>query len=190
MREPSAIVASRPMLVVTHKVTGSSVRLDRPMEEPGRAMAASPGSRDRVSPSTDSSTEPDRTRNTSSRVMVCGCPVTPGGTSLRQAHNSWLPNAGAASRCSCEQFRCHESERGAPRRHGRKGYVERRPHPDDARARLVVLTEQGWRCARAAEASAVEAVRPWVEILGEERLLALRDELVRLAPSGPIRPSW
>jgi DNA-binding MarR family transcriptional regulator len=72
----------------------------------------------------------------------------------------------------------------------RKGYVERRPHPDDARARLVVLTPQGWQCTRAAEASAVEAVQPWVEILGEERLLALRDELVRLAASGPIRPSW
>ncbi|MEU6849486.1 MarR family transcriptional regulator [Actinacidiphila alni] len=72
----------------------------------------------------------------------------------------------------------------------RKGYVERRPHPDDARARLVVLTDKGWRCARAAEASAVEAVRPWVEILGEERLLALRDELARLAPGGPIRPNW
>lgn len=72
----------------------------------------------------------------------------------------------------------------------RKGYVERRPHPDDARARLVVLTSQGWRCTRAAEASAVEAVQPWVELLGEERLLALRDELIRLAPTGPIRPSW
>jgi DNA-binding MarR family transcriptional regulator len=72
----------------------------------------------------------------------------------------------------------------------RKDYVERRPHPDDARARLVVLTERGRRCTRAAEESAAEAVRPWVEILGEKRLLALRDELIRLAPSGPIRPSW
>ncbi|MET9217591.1 MarR family winged helix-turn-helix transcriptional regulator [Streptomyces sp. NPDC093221] len=72
----------------------------------------------------------------------------------------------------------------------RKGYVERRPHPDDARARLVVLTPQGWRCTRAAEESAAEAVQPWIELLGEERLLALRDELVRLAPTGPIRPSW
>ncbi|MBD0738343.1 MarR family winged helix-turn-helix transcriptional regulator [Streptomyces sp. CBMA29] len=72
----------------------------------------------------------------------------------------------------------------------RKEYVERRPHPDDARARLVVLTPQGRRCTRAAEESAAEAVQPWIELLGEERLLALRDELVRLAPTGPIRPSW
>lgn len=72
----------------------------------------------------------------------------------------------------------------------RKGYVERRPHPDDARARLVVLTDRGRRCTRAAEASAAEAIRPWVEMVGERRLLALRDELVELAPAGPIRPNW
>lgn len=72
----------------------------------------------------------------------------------------------------------------------RKGYVERRPHPDDARARLVVLTEHGWRCTAAAESAAVESVEPWVEILGEKRLLALRDQLLRIAPGGPIRPSW
>ena len=71
-----------------------------------------------------------------------------------------------------------------------KGYVERRPHPDDARARLVVLTARGWRCTEAAEAAAAEAVLPWEEILGERRLLKLRDELVRLAPAGPIRPTW
>lgn len=72
----------------------------------------------------------------------------------------------------------------------KKGYVRRGPHPDDARARLVQLTDLGWRCARAAEEAAVEAVRPWAEMVGEERLLALRDVLVRLAPAGPIRPSW
>lgn len=72
----------------------------------------------------------------------------------------------------------------------RKGYVERRPHPDDARARLVVLTEHGRRCTAAAESAAVESVEPWAEILGEKRLLALRDQLLRLAPAGPIRPSW
>lgn len=71
-----------------------------------------------------------------------------------------------------------------------KGYVERRPHPGDARSRLVLLTDHGWRCTQAAEASAAEAVEPWVEMVGERRLLALRDELVKLAPAGPIRPSW
>jgi DNA-binding MarR family transcriptional regulator len=72
----------------------------------------------------------------------------------------------------------------------RKGYVERRPHPDDARARLLVLTELGWACTRAAEEAAAEAVRPWVELLGEGEVRVLRDQLLRIAPYGPIRPTW
>ena len=72
----------------------------------------------------------------------------------------------------------------------RKGYVERRPHPDDARARLLVLTERGWACTRAAEEAAADAVRPWVELLGEGEVRALRDRLARIAPYGPIRPTW
>jgi DNA-binding MarR family transcriptional regulator len=71
-----------------------------------------------------------------------------------------------------------------------KGYVERRPHPDDARARLIILTEKGWACTRAAEAAMAETVRPWVAALGERRLLALRDDLIRIAPHGPLRPTW
>jgi DNA-binding MarR family transcriptional regulator len=72
----------------------------------------------------------------------------------------------------------------------RRGYVERRPHPGDARARLVVLTELGWTCTRAAEEAAVDAVRPWAELLGESEVRVLCDRLVRIAPYGPIRPTW
>ncbi|MEU2583756.1 MarR family winged helix-turn-helix transcriptional regulator [Streptomyces avermitilis] len=72
----------------------------------------------------------------------------------------------------------------------RKGYVERRPHPGDARARLVVLTERGRACTRAAEEAAAEAVRPWVELLGEGEVGLLRAQLSRIAPAGPIRPTW
>lgn len=72
----------------------------------------------------------------------------------------------------------------------RKGYVERHPHPGDARARLIVLTERGWACTRAAEESAAEAVRPWVELLGEGEVGVLRERLLRIAPYGPIRPTW
>ena len=72
----------------------------------------------------------------------------------------------------------------------RKGYVERRPHPADARARLVVLTESGWACTRAAEEAAAEAVRAWVDVLGESEVHALRDRLLRVAPNGPVRPAW
>ncbi|MDC0768835.1 MarR family winged helix-turn-helix transcriptional regulator [Streptomyces sp. HD] len=72
----------------------------------------------------------------------------------------------------------------------RKGYAERRPHPDDARARLVVLTEQGWACTRAAEEAAAEVVRGWGDVLGEVEVRALLGQLVRIAPYGPIRPAW
>jgi DNA-binding MarR family transcriptional regulator len=72
----------------------------------------------------------------------------------------------------------------------RKGYAERRPYPGDARSRLVVLTERGWACTRAAEEAAADAVRPWVELLGEGEVRVLRDRLARIAPYGPIRPAW
>ncbi|WP_392969112.1 MarR family winged helix-turn-helix transcriptional regulator [Streptomyces sp. LN245] len=71
-----------------------------------------------------------------------------------------------------------------------KGYVERRPHPDDARARLLVLTELGWACTRAAEEAAADAVRAWAEVLGESEMRALRTRLASIAPYGPIRPTW
>lgn len=72
----------------------------------------------------------------------------------------------------------------------RKGYAERRPHPADARARLVVLTERGWACTRAAEEAAAEAVRTWVDVLGESEVRALCGRLGRIAPDGPIKPAW
>lgn len=72
----------------------------------------------------------------------------------------------------------------------RKGYAVRRPHPADARARLVVLTETGWACTRAAEEAAAEAVGAWVEVLGEDEVRVLRDRLLRVAPGGPVRPAW
>jgi DNA-binding MarR family transcriptional regulator len=72
----------------------------------------------------------------------------------------------------------------------RKGYAERRPHPADARARLVVLTERGWACTRAAEEAAAEAVRGWTDVIGEGEVRTLYGLLARIAPNGPVRPSW
>ncbi|MEU6196948.1 MarR family winged helix-turn-helix transcriptional regulator [Streptomyces sp. NPDC047061] len=72
----------------------------------------------------------------------------------------------------------------------RKGYAERRPHPGDARARLIVLTERGWACTRAAEEAAAEVVRGWADVLGEGEARVLRECLGRIAPYGPLRPSW
>jgi DNA-binding MarR family transcriptional regulator len=71
-----------------------------------------------------------------------------------------------------------------------KGYVERQPHPRDARARLIVLTSRGWACTRAAEAAIADTLRQWAAVLGPERLLTLRDDLLRVAPNGPLRPTW
>ncbi|MCT9142884.1 MarR family winged helix-turn-helix transcriptional regulator [Streptomyces violarus] len=72
----------------------------------------------------------------------------------------------------------------------RKGYAERRAHPGDARARLIVLTARGWACTRAAEEAAAEAVREWGAVLGEEEVRILREQLSRIAPRGPVRPAW
>ena len=71
-----------------------------------------------------------------------------------------------------------------------KGYIQRRPHPHDARARLIVLTEKGRACTQAAEAAITDTLGPWEAALGPERLLALRDDLLRVAPGGPLRPAW
>ena len=71
-----------------------------------------------------------------------------------------------------------------------KGYVERRPHPGDARARLIVLTDKGWACTRAADEAAEESLRPWADALGPDRLTALRADLARLATPGRLRPIW
>jgi DNA-binding MarR family transcriptional regulator len=71
-----------------------------------------------------------------------------------------------------------------------KGYVERLPHPRDARARLIVLTEHGRAYTRAADEAAADTVRPWIEALGPDRFHTLVADLVRLNPNGPIRPTW
>jgi DNA-binding MarR family transcriptional regulator len=71
-----------------------------------------------------------------------------------------------------------------------KGYVQRQPHPDDARARLITLTGRGWAAVWAAEAAIADTVRPWAAALGEQRFRALRDDLLGIAPHGPLRPAW
>lgn len=43
----------------------------------------------------------------------------------------------------------------------RAGYVERREHPDDHRARLLLLTPRGGACMRAARRAAERAVEEW-----------------------------
>ena len=71
-----------------------------------------------------------------------------------------------------------------------KGYVERRPHPVDARATLVTLTPRGWACTEAAEAAIMDTARAWEAVLGERVASRLREDLSRVAPHGPLRPTW
>jgi len=71
-----------------------------------------------------------------------------------------------------------------------KGYIERREHPADARARLLVLTDKGWACTRAAEAAIADTVAKWAALIGDDRLRTLAGDLARIAPDGPLRPLW
>ncbi|MFC5250679.1 hypothetical protein [Streptomyces nigrescens] len=46
------------------------------------------------------------------------------------------------------------------------------------------------RPTRAADKAARTAVAPWQATLGAERFGVLAADLARIAPNGPIRPSW
>lgn len=72
----------------------------------------------------------------------------------------------------------------------RRGYVAVGPHPRDARAKLVTLTDLGWACTRAADAAAHAAVQGWVDELGADRAGELVADLARMASTGKLRPSW
>jgi DNA-binding MarR family transcriptional regulator len=72
----------------------------------------------------------------------------------------------------------------------RRGYVAAGPHPRDARAKLITLTERGWACTRAADAAALDAVRAWAEVLGTDRVGDLAADLSRVARPGRLRPFW
>lgn len=72
----------------------------------------------------------------------------------------------------------------------RRGYVEAGPHPRDARAKLITLTDLGWACTRAADAAAFEAVGSWADVLGPDRIGELAADLARVARAGRLRPLW
>jgi DNA-binding MarR family transcriptional regulator len=72
----------------------------------------------------------------------------------------------------------------------RRGFVQVGPHPRDARAKLIRLTELGWACTRAADAAALDAVSGWAEILGPDRVAELVGDLAKVARPGRLRPLW
>jgi DNA-binding MarR family transcriptional regulator len=72
----------------------------------------------------------------------------------------------------------------------RGGFVQAAPHPRDARAKLITLTERGWACTRAADAAALESVGAWAEVLGADRVRQLTADLARVARADHLRPIW
>lgn len=62
----------------------------------------------------------------------------------------------------------------------RLGYLERHPHPDDRRARQIVLTERGRALVPVIRGAVAEAEREWSAALGEDRFGQLRELLLEL----------
>lgn len=56
----------------------------------------------------------------------------------------------------------------------RRGYVIRRPDPNDRRAKLVVLTPTGLACVQAAQQTIADLESHLVDLLGEHRLRGLQ----------------
>lgn len=63
----------------------------------------------------------------------------------------------------------------------RLGYLERRPHAPDRRARVVHLTERGWQLDHAVRAAARAVEDEWTQAVGEERWGEFRAVLDRIA---------
>jgi len=60
------------------------------------------------------------------------------------------------------------------------GYVARRPHPADRRAKLVVLTPRGEECVAAGRATVEDIEQRILQVLGERGHRQLRTLLVKL----------
>ncbi len=71
-----------------------------------------------------------------------------------------------------------------------RGYVERRRHPRDARARLLVRTARGRACTTAAEEGGAETIGTWEKQLGPASYRQLAAALDALAEPGRLRPPW
>jgi DNA-binding MarR family transcriptional regulator len=62
----------------------------------------------------------------------------------------------------------------------RAGYVERVPHPTDARARLVRIADRGAKAIPVAAQAVAEVEAEWTAFLGKQRMQQLRQILTRL----------
>lgn len=75
----------------------------------------------------------------------------------------------------------------------RQGYVERLVDPQDARRRLVRLTDRGVDVLRRSAVIFEQLREQWAEVLGRDRLRALEADLRKVTPSDAFRidlPGW
>jgi DNA-binding MarR family transcriptional regulator len=62
----------------------------------------------------------------------------------------------------------------------RHDYVVRKPHPSDARARIIELTPRGRQALRVMRSTALAVEKRWRDVLGEHRFGELRETLLAL----------
>jgi len=70
------------------------------------------------------------------------------------------------------------------------GYLTRTPDPGDRRARLLVLTERGHACTRAAQQASAGTVERWERQLSPTQAAELWAALASIAGPGRLRPAW
>lgn len=64
------------------------------------------------------------------------------------------------------------------------GYLERHPHPDDGRARVIRLTARGWELQRTAHTISQALEAAWATSVGHKRFQALRSTLEAMVARG------
>jgi DNA-binding MarR family transcriptional regulator len=65
----------------------------------------------------------------------------------------------------------------------RAGYLERQPHPDDARSRRIALTPRGLGAVKVIRDGVAELETSWTQLLGPMRFAQLREMLQELGQS-------
>lgn len=71
-----------------------------------------------------------------------------------------------------------------------RGYLTRSPDPTDGRASLLVLTDRGHACTRAARRAAAATVAVWEQRIPVDRRQDLREMLDAVSIAGRLRPTW
>lgn len=71
-----------------------------------------------------------------------------------------------------------------------RGYLTRELDPADRRTKLLVLTDRGAACTRAAEQAAASTVDGWRDTLPSAQFDDLEVALRLLSGNGRLRPAW